>query len=176
MRLAKNRTTSQEQSGNPHPCAPGQMVTAAVVCRVLVLLWGVAFPNSTFGQTLADAVDSPAYSWLGAGDVPWAGGTAVTHDGVDAGSSGVLAKGQKSVLRTTVIGPGSVTFWWKVSSTIYDYLEFDRSGNYQAEISGKRDGNSVHLQSSRERTCWNGSTRRAARPLREPTGRGWTRW
>jgi hypothetical protein len=50
------------------------------------------------------------------GDVPWFGESAITHDGVDAAQSGAIGNNQVSTLQTIMVGPGSVTFWWKVSS------------------------------------------------------------
>ncbi len=75
--------------------------------------------------TLAEALDTPQWTWTTGGDAAWAGQTSVSHDGVDAARSGAISHNQQSWMETTVNGPGTLRFWWKVSSeTGYDYLEF----------------------------------------------------
>ncbi len=39
-----------------------------------------------------------------------------SHDGVDAARTGPLLDGQVTWLQTTVNGPGTLSFWWNVSS------------------------------------------------------------
>ena len=64
----------------------------------------------------------------------------ISHDGIDAAQSGGVAAGQSSDLRTTVNGPGQLSFWWKVSSeTNGDYLQFLVDGVTNAAISGEVD-------------------------------------
>jgi hypothetical protein len=60
---------------------------------------------------------------------------------VDAAQSGLTGHGQESWCQTTVTGPGSLSFWWKVSSeTGFDYLDFYIDGVLQAgHISGNVD-------------------------------------
>jgi hypothetical protein len=49
----------------------------------------------------------------------------VTHDGISAAQSGHITDHQESWLGTTLVGPGRLTFWWRVSSeTNFDFLEF----------------------------------------------------
>ena len=63
-------------------------------------------------------------TWTSGGDVPWFGQTLVTHDGVSAAQSGVIGDFGMSELATTVVGPGLLTYWHKISSeTNFDYLE-----------------------------------------------------
>ncbi|MFM1769796.1 MAG: hypothetical protein RJA22_2325 [Verrucomicrobiota bacterium] len=87
---------------------------------------------------LADALDAAGPIWTTAGNLPWIGQTAVARDGVDAGRSGLITHSQSSSLLTTVGGPGTVSFWWKVSSeTNSDRLRFYVDGSQVAEISGE---------------------------------------
>ena len=87
---------------------------------------------------LAEALDTPALSWVTSGTPSWTGQTNVTHDGVDAAHSGVLADGKKTSMQTTVTGPGTVSFWWKVSSEpANDRLLFFLGSKEQARISGE---------------------------------------
>lgn len=92
--------------------------------------------------SLADAVDAPSLVW-GAPTVPsdfrgWFRQTLVTHDSVDAAQSADLEDSQRAGLQTTVTGPGTLTFWWKVSSeTRWDALRFEIDGQmHGSAISG----------------------------------------
>jgi hypothetical protein len=70
----------------------------------------------------------------------WFSQSFVTHDGVAAAQSGPLANNQSSYLLTTLSGPGTLTFWWKVSSLAgHDFLNFylDSSAVPLASISGQ---------------------------------------
>jgi len=69
---------------------------------------------------------------------PWYGQTNISHDGVAAAQTFFLADGSQTRLRTTVNGPGTLTFWWKVSSqTNADILSFALDGTPDAQISGE---------------------------------------
>jgi hypothetical protein len=86
------------------------------------------------------ALDTVGLGWISEGDEAWVRQTNVTCDGVSAARSGGITDNQRSVLRTTVTGPGVLTFWWKVSSEQrYDYLRFLLGGVTQNEISGEVD-------------------------------------
>ena len=71
----------------------------------------------------------------------WFAQTSETHDGVDAAQSGAITDSQFSWLDSSVVGPGILTFWWKVSSEQdYDFLEFYVDGVRQpGSISGEVD-------------------------------------
>jgi hypothetical protein len=90
--------------------------------------------------TIGDAVDALSLTWQAAGDTGWIPQTAVTHDVVDAGRSGVIADGGNTRLETYVNGPGTISFWWKVSSEpINDTLRFYIGTTEMARISGEVD-------------------------------------
>ena len=89
---------------------------------------------------LADAVDTATLYWRTGGNTSWSAQTNVTHDGNDAAMSGATADNQESWLENTVAGPGSLTFWWKVScESGFDGLRFFVSGAQQGKISGEVD-------------------------------------
>ncbi len=71
----------------------------------------------------------------------WCGQSAVSHDGRDALRSGVIYDGQSSPLVTRVPGPGTLTFWWKVSCEAggNDALRFLLDGVQKYSISGEKD-------------------------------------
>ena len=73
---------------------------------------------------LAEAIDQPGVAIVNDGSMPWVPTSWVpytdwgwdTHDGVDAARSGIIgmpAPGGSSSFSTTVVGPGTVSFWWK---------------------------------------------------------------
>jgi hypothetical protein len=66
--------------------------------------------------TLGDFLNAPGLAWTTRGAAPWFMQTNVTHDGVGALRSGAIGDSQESVLEAIVTGPGSLGFWWKVSS------------------------------------------------------------
>ncbi len=76
------------------------------------------------------------------GAAPWTEQSTITHGGSAASRSGSITHSQESWIQTTVTGPGTLTFWWKVSSqSSADYLELYRDGNLQNRISGEVDWN-----------------------------------
>jgi hypothetical protein len=90
--------------------------------------------------TLADAVDSPSLTFSPGGNASWIAETSVTHDGVDAARSGFIADGENTRLETWVTGPGTVSFWWKVSSEpVNDQFRFYVGATEQARITGEVD-------------------------------------
>ncbi|MFB0525079.1 MAG: hypothetical protein ACETVZ_06025, partial [Phycisphaerae bacterium] len=71
------------------------------------------------------------------GDADWFYQTATYYYGADAAQSGNISHNQESWMQTTVQGPGTLSFWWKVSSEAgYDFLEFYVDGVRQDRISG----------------------------------------
>ena len=73
----------------------------------------------------------------------WTGQIHETVDGVAAAQSGVVLDNQQSVLQTTLIGPGWLKFWWRVSSEQnYDFLSLFLDGYPTwpvSQISGETD-------------------------------------
>lgn len=89
---------------------------------------------------LADALDAPALSPSSGGDEPWLGQVCASHDGTDAARSGPLDAYGQTWLETAVVGPGTLSFWWRVSSEANcDYLRFALNGKEQAALSGEVD-------------------------------------
>ena len=83
-----------------------------------------------------------ASEWSGAFETDsWCGQGAVSHDGKDALRSGIIYDKQNSYLLTRVTGPGTLTFWWKVSCEAggNDALRFLLDGAQKYSISGETD-------------------------------------
>jgi len=77
---------------------------------------------------LAAALDT-AGPVASTGDTKWTPQTAVTRDGVDAARSGMITHGQTSVMQTTVIGPATLGFAWRVESEArFDFLTVELDG------------------------------------------------
>ena len=87
----------------------------------------------------AAAIDQLGVSITDGGSTPWVTQSAITHDGLAAARSGTISDNQESWLQMplTVSGPGTLTYWWKVSSEANDYLEFYLDGSLQSYISGE---------------------------------------
>jgi uncharacterized repeat protein (TIGR02543 family) len=89
---------------------------------------------------LGEAMDSTSHAWIAGGDTMWFAQPGASYDGSDSAQSGPLSDEGQNWMQTTVMGPGSVKFWWKVSSEdSYDYLAFSISGEVQEAISGEVD-------------------------------------
>lgn len=96
--------------------------------------------------SLAEAVDNTALTWTtGGSPTEWFRQTAISYYGGDAAQSGDITDGYSTWLQTTVTGPGTLTFCWKVSSEgsssswVGDCLRFYVNGVEQTLISGSVD-------------------------------------
>ncbi len=87
--------------------------------------------------TLAQSLNATNQAWTtGISNTAWFPQNRVTHDGVAAAQSGPIGNGQQSYLQTTVTGPGTLRFWWKVSSEEgFDFLRFYQDG-YSTLLAG----------------------------------------
>ena len=89
---------------------------------------------------LNEALDNSELSFTTGGDALWFGQNFVYKIDGDAAQSGDIADSQETYLETAIIGPGIISFWWKVSSEEnYDFLEFYIDGELKERISGERD-------------------------------------
>jgi hypothetical protein len=70
--------------------------------------------------------------WVTSGSSPWFPETNITHNGIAAAQSGSAGSGQQSILQTTVTGPGTLNFWWRISSL--GSLSFAINGISQSAI------------------------------------------
>lgn len=79
------------------------------------------------GETLGEALDNIELTWVtfAPSGNTWSGQTAASYYGGSSAQSGVLPDNGLAMLQTTVSGPGTVKFYWKVSSDLnHDFLEF----------------------------------------------------
>jgi hypothetical protein len=97
--------------------------------------------------SLSDALDAVQYTWS-TSTPGWKSQSLVTHDGVDAAKSEPAADNESRTFETTVTGPGTLSFHWKVDSEQNaDVLsvEVDGGSDYD-EISGNVDWQEVFFQ------------------------------
>jgi hypothetical protein len=66
-------------------------------------------------HSLGTALDATQFVWS-TGSPGWTRQTTVTHDGVDAVASGPMEDSQEATFQTTVTGPGTLSFFWRVDS------------------------------------------------------------
>jgi hypothetical protein len=97
-----------------------------VRCQSVGLFAGLAIllaSSATLpAQSLGTALDNTNLTWTtsstGGGIHPWFGQTTTHYYGGSAAQSGsILNSSQTSILQTTVTGPGTLTYWWKVATT-----------------------------------------------------------
>ncbi len=85
------------------------------------------------------ALESGLFAWEVNG-ASWFAQSMTTKDGVDALQAGPISHNGESRLQTTVSGPGSLSYFWKVSSEFSsDRLEFTIDGILRSVISGEAD-------------------------------------
>ena len=94
----------------------------------------------TATPSLAEALDFTGFVWSTDGNTPWIGQTFTSYYDGDAAQSGQISNGQYSRLYTNIVGPGLLSFYWKVSSHQgYAPLEFFVDGVKWGSISGEVD-------------------------------------
>jgi hypothetical protein len=96
-----------------------------------------------FNTNLAAALNTNNWKWSSIERTPtWFAQIRETHDGHVAAQSGSISNNQQSTLVTSITGPGTLTFWWKVSSEEgFDFLSFylDSALTPLAIISGESE-------------------------------------
>jgi hypothetical protein len=89
---------------------------------------------------LANAIDAPTFTIKRGGNKNAFRQTTMTQDGIDAAKTGNCSDNQTSWFTTTVTGPGTISFWWKVSSELkYDHFDFSIDGETKSRISGEQE-------------------------------------
>jgi hypothetical protein len=108
-------------------------VTGAVTSSVATL---VVIPT----VPLPYALNNSNLLWGNMASPVWYGQTIISHDTVASAQTFLMTNGQQVVLGTTVTGPGTLSFWCKVSSQAdADLLSFSVNGTNQLVLSGEVD-------------------------------------
>ncbi len=93
--------------------------------------------SNNLSHSLGNALDAAQFDWA-TSDPAWSYQATETHDGVDAAASGPIDDLQEATFQTTVSGPGTLSFFWRVDSEEFaDFLsvEVPDTSEYD-EISG----------------------------------------
>ncbi|NUN96121.1 MAG: FG-GAP repeat protein, partial [Candidatus Omnitrophica bacterium] len=105
-------------------------------------------PPPYYSVSLDEAVDSYSTPIWSYGDAAWTGLASASYDptgnisvdGFDGAQSGPIGDNGWSTLATTVHGPGTASFYWKVSSEAnHDFLTFLVDGFPVEQLSGSTD-------------------------------------
>lgn len=113
---------------------------ATRVVGVVAVLLSIFANIPTAAQSLTNALDTTNLVWATAGNAGWFSQTAFSYDGADAARSGAIGDTGETYIFTTVTGPGTVSFWWRVSSQpTADFLQFWIGTNRLNQISGATD-------------------------------------
>jgi len=86
-------------------------------------------------QTLKEALDSELEFTTG-GNSSWFPQTSTYYFDGDAAESGGISDDESTWIKTSVKGPGIISFYWRVDSEAGDYLSFYIDGVLRARISG----------------------------------------
>ena len=87
-----------------------------------------------------DSLNTTGLTFTAGGQVYWFAQASNTHDGLSAAQSGGIPNSEESWLETTATGPGTLSYWWRVSSEDRaDYFEYYVDGVRQTRISGEID-------------------------------------
>jgi uncharacterized delta-60 repeat protein len=115
---------------------------AHIMKRILVLCLGTlaAACLPAGAVTLGEALNATNLTWTTGGAAAWLGQATNTHDGYAAAQSGTVTDTQETWIETTVTGPSTLSFWWKVSSEFgWDFLQFKVGTNINSSVSGEED-------------------------------------
>jgi hypothetical protein len=115
---ASPRTVLVDSTQNPQSLNAAALATAAAT----------RIPAS---GAIQDAVDNAELKFIAARGpyADWRRTTASWHDGTDSACSGDIPDSGASLLSAEVEGPGTLSFWWKVSSEAdCDFLHFSAAG------------------------------------------------
>jgi hypothetical protein len=99
----------------------------------------VIFTINPVTSSLAGALDNDLV-WATGGNAKWFSQNTMSFYGNDAAQSGELSNYENTWIQTTVTGPGTLTFYWKVSSEkYYDSLLFFIDAMNAGYINGEVD-------------------------------------
>jgi hypothetical protein len=131
-------TDAQEDDGGQY-CALASNNLGSATSRLAIVTIPGLVPST---YTLAQALGATNLPWFTFGDAQWFPEFSITENGIAAAQSGHITNSMDTELQTLVTGPGTLTFWWKVSSEeFFDFLSFyiGSDTNYAARISGEVD-------------------------------------
>lgn len=124
-----NANISEYPSGDDHPTRAGDLKATDEFVKLL----NIAYHR--WRPLLREALDNTGLVFTTGGNARWLGETAVSCYNGDAAQSGRLAASQSSWFSTSVTGPGTLKFYWKVSTVpTFGILRFAVDGATKAQI------------------------------------------
>jgi hypothetical protein len=85
------------------------------------------------------ALDTTNRIWTTGGAQAPLGQTSISHDGVDSAWLGFIGQGQETWMETSVVGPVTLEFWWKIEADAADSLQLIIDGVPWQSISGTNE-------------------------------------
>jgi hypothetical protein len=139
---AGNGTVVYSVAANPNPAARSGSILIADRTYTITQSGGASGDGIIF---LPEALDTEGIlTWKTIGIPAWFGQSLVSHDGVDAAQSAPIGDSTAITMQSIITGPGTLSWWWKVSSeTNKDLLKFFINGVQQTRISGEVDWQSL---------------------------------
>ena len=95
--------------------------------------------------TPASALDNAVLTFTGSGSVQWSPETRDSYYGGSAMQSGNAGNGDKSAILATVLGPCTLSFWWKTSTQSTDVVHFYVDSANPANASGSTAWTNVNV-------------------------------
>jgi hypothetical protein len=106
----------------------------------LPLLIALFLTRAAGADLLSSCLDNSNLVWQTSSPYPWACTNSTSFDGTSSSGSGNIAvDNSESWIQSTVVGPGTLGFWWKVDSDPSDSLQFSINGVVQDSINGSQD-------------------------------------
>ncbi|MEW6070826.1 MAG: hypothetical protein AB1485_09435, partial [Candidatus Thermoplasmatota archaeon] len=120
----------EKNKGNGKVAKRTRAFSVAIVVAMVLSGFGVFVSTigsmnveATTNAEIQSAVDNTALTFTLGGNAYWYRVTDVYYYGGDSARSGKISHNQQSWVQTTVTGPGTLKFYWKVSSEAsYDFL------------------------------------------------------
>ena len=118
-------------SGDDHPSRAGDLKATGEFLKLLNIAY------NRWRPALGEALDNTTLEWTSGGNSKWFGQTAAGFYQDNSARSGPVSHGRSSYLQTNVTGPGTLKFYWRVSSQPgRDLLCLVIDGALKAKISG----------------------------------------
>ena len=125
---------------------PGKRPSATTSVRIVRL------------PTLAEVLDVPLWTVTSGGDANWVAAESAGRDNSPCARSGEIGIEEESTITTSVEGPGTISFWWRVDceddpdSDNWDYLSFEVDGVEVGRIDGDSGWRQLSVKISGETT------------------------
>lgn len=108
--------------------------------HLLTILFVIFLTQYSAAQdsSIGDALDNIDLPWTTGGNATWYAQTGGSYYDGDSLKSGAIGFGQESWVQTSVSGPGTIAFYWKVSASYVNasFLRFYINGIEQTRLTG----------------------------------------